>query len=146
LLDYGTRQYLPGPLREHVVHRDPICRRPGCTRRAQEMDHALPYPEGASDTANCGGLCSRCHQVKTAGHATIEDSAADGSGTWVTRWRQRIRIPAPSVLEPPPPRTPSVARPASPGVAPARPDAAGPSDPGPGEVTRDGDPPERPPF
>ncbi|MBI1377392.1 MAG: DUF222 domain-containing protein, partial [Frankiales bacterium] len=101
LLDYGTRQYLPAALREHVLHRDPICRRPGCTRRAQEMDHALPFPEGASDTANCGGLCSRCHQVKTAGHATIEDSAADGSGTWVTRWRQRIRIPAQPVLAPP---------------------------------------------
>ncbi|MBI1378961.1 MAG: DUF222 domain-containing protein, partial [Frankiales bacterium] len=105
LLDYGTRQYLPAALREHVLHRDPICRRPGCTRRAQEMDHALPFPQGASDTTNCGGLCSRCHQVKTAGHATIEDSAPDGSGTWVTRWRQRIRIPAQPVLEPPPRRT-----------------------------------------
>ncbi|MBI1378809.1 MAG: DUF222 domain-containing protein, partial [Frankiales bacterium] len=145
LLDYGTRQYLPAALREHVLHRDPVCRRPGCTRRAQEMDHALPFPAGSSDTANCGGLCSRCHQVKTAGHATIEDSAPDGSGTWVTRWRQRIRIPAQSVLEPR--RTASPARP------PAPPDAAAPrpilrarADDDRDSSADDADPPERPPF
>ncbi|MBI1376542.1 MAG: DUF222 domain-containing protein, partial [Frankiales bacterium] len=150
LLDYGTRQYLPGPLREHVLHRDPICRRPGCTRRAQEMDHALPFPRGASDTANCGGLCSRCHQVKTAGHATIEDSAADGSGTWVTRWRQRIRIPAQAVLEPPRPARPA-APPAAGGVEPPRPGMGaqageGPVPPEDGSPVGPADPPERPPF
>ncbi|MBI1378912.1 MAG: DUF222 domain-containing protein, partial [Frankiales bacterium] len=144
LLDYGTRQYLPAALREHVLHRDPVCRRPGCTRRAQEMDHALPFPEGSSDTANCGGLCSRCHQVKTAGHATIEDSAPDGSGTWVTRWRQRIRIPAQPVLEPPP-------RPAAPPAGPPPPSCAAPAHPGAEEATGEhpaagtGGPPERPP-
>ncbi|MBI1379281.1 MAG: DUF222 domain-containing protein, partial [Frankiales bacterium] len=136
LLDYGTRQYLPAALREHVLHRDPMCRRPGCTRRAQEMDHALPFPEGASDTTNCGGLCSRCHQVKTAGHATIEDSAADGSGTWVTRWRQRIRIPAQPVLEPPP--RPEPPRPAAPTAPPAPPGAV--------QARPDTDDPERPPY
>ncbi|MBI1379179.1 MAG: hypothetical protein GC157_17125 [Frankiales bacterium] len=145
LLDYGTRQYLPAALREHVLHRDPICRRPGCTRRAQEMDHALPFPAGSSDTANCGGLCSRCHQVKTAGHATIEDSAPDGSGTWVTRWRQRIRIPAQPILQPRrPDPPPTVDAPAPPGVVEARSDtdepAARTSD------DRSADPPERPPF
>ncbi|MBI1379308.1 MAG: hypothetical protein GC157_17790, partial [Frankiales bacterium] len=144
LLDYGTRQYLPAALREHVLHRDPTCRRPGCTRTAQEMDHALPYPAGPSDTANCGGLCSRCHQVKTAGHATIEDSAVDGSGTWVTRWRQRIRIPAQPVLEPPERPAPTGSPAAPPGVAPARPGTHE-------QPQQDVDPPgagdpERPPF
>ncbi|MBI1378074.1 MAG: hypothetical protein GC157_11425, partial [Frankiales bacterium] len=162
LLDYGTRQYLPAALREHVLHRDPVCRRPGCTRRAQEMDHALPFPEGASDTANCGGLCSRCHQVKTAGHATIEGSAADGSGTWVTRWRQRIRIPAQPVLEPPPRSgrpglAPPTGTPQPPGAAPARPGVDDPTDrPADADADADADaaneehrladPPERPPF
>lgn len=95
LLDYGTEQYLPARLRDHVLARD-LCRVPGCTARAQsrlEMDHALPFPEGASSAVNCGGLCRRHHQLKTERYADVVDSRADGSATWVTAWGQSVRIP-----------------------------------------------------
>ena len=113
LLDYGTKTYLPAPLRRFVLARDGGCRNPSCTTRAasrMQMDHADEFPTGASDTANCGALCTTCHQLKTAGHTDIENSQPDGSCTWVTAWGQRIHVPPRSVLppepDPPPPANP----------------------------------------
>jgi hypothetical protein len=100
LLDYGRAAYCPEPLRRYVLARDDTCRRPGCTRRAEQMDHAIPFPDGATDAGNCHGLCVRCHQLKTAGHADITDTAADGSLTWLTAYGQRIHVPPRPVLEP----------------------------------------------
>jgi hypothetical protein len=108
LLDVGTKTYLPGPLRQYVLARDGGCRAPGCTTRAAsrlQMDHAVPFPEGPSSAANCGGMCTPCHQVKTAGYATITGSAADGSCTWTTSFGQRVFVPPrPFLDDPPPPR------------------------------------------
>jgi hypothetical protein len=104
LLDYGDQTYLPAPLRTYVLARDGGCRAPGCTSRDPrrlQMDHAIPFPDGPSDTANTGGACLADHQNKTAGHARIENSAADGSCTWVTAWGQRIHIPARPFLHDP---------------------------------------------
>ena len=81
LLDYGTSQYLPDKLRDHVLARD-HCRVPGCTTKAAsrlEMDHARPYPNGQTSTVNCGGLCRAHHQLKTDGYLDITDSNADAS-------------------------------------------------------------------
>ena len=108
LLDYGTKTYLPEPLRRFVLARDGGCRNPGCTTRAasrMQMDHAEEFPTGASDTANCGALCTTCHQLKTAGYADITNSLADGSCDWTTAWGQTIHVPPRSVLptEPDPP-------------------------------------------
>ena len=67
LLDYGRRAYLPPalvtvhPRPRRPVHR-PLLQRPAT--RCQ-MDHRIPYPEGPSDTANCGDLCDRHHPLKT---------------------------------------------------------------------------------
>ena len=103
LLDYGTEQYLPAKLRDLVLARD-LCRAPGCTRRAAsrlEMDHAVPFPDGDTSAANCGGLCVHHHQLKTARLADLEDSASDGSAVWVTGFGQRIRIePRPFLHDP----------------------------------------------
>ena len=96
LLDYGREQYLPAPLRDHVLHRDGGCRIPGCgTRRISglEMDHALRFPDGPSDPANTGGISTRCHQLKTAGYLDLVDGKPDGSVTLVTLLGQRIHIP-----------------------------------------------------
>ena len=96
LLDKGRTRYLPDGLRDYVLTRDGGCRSPGCTTRDPrrlQLDHATPYPHGPSDTANTGALCTTCHQLKTARHATIENSAPDGSATWTTRWGQHIHIP-----------------------------------------------------
>ena len=101
LLDYGTTTYLPAPLRSYTLARDGHCRAPGCTTRTPsrlQMDHATPYPTGPSTAANCGTLCTTCHQLKTAGHTHITDSTADGSATWHTRWGQTITIPPRPVL------------------------------------------------
>ena len=113
LLDKGRTHYLPQSLRDFVLTRDHVCRAPGCTRRDPrrlQLDHAVPYPDGPSDPANTGALCTTCHQLKTAHHATITDSAADGSASWTTRWGQTIRIPPRRYLlgtDPePPPRPP----------------------------------------
>jgi hypothetical protein len=81
------------------------------------MDHAEEFPTGASDTANCGALCTTCHQLKTAGHTDITNSNADGSCDWTTAWGQTIHVPPRSVLpiEPdPPPVEPATPTPEDP--------------------------------
>ncbi|MFN8157077.1 MAG: DUF222 domain-containing protein [Candidatus Nanopelagicales bacterium] len=95
LLDFGTEQYLPDPLRRLMIARD-LCRAPGCNRPVWadfDLDHSLPFPQGKSSAANCGGLCRHHHQLKTQRYADLLDSAADGSGTWITGLGQQIRIP-----------------------------------------------------
>jgi hypothetical protein len=109
LIDEGTATYLPARLRRFVLARDGACRAPGCTNRAAsrlQMDHALEFPEGASSAANCGALCTTCHQLKTAHLVDIEDSRADGSCTWRTSWGQRIELAPRPVLADQPPRPP----------------------------------------
>jgi hypothetical protein len=138
LLDYGREQYLPDKLRDYILQRD-RCRAPGCTTRAVsrlQMDHAIPFPDGDTSAANCGGLCTKHHQLKTARLADLTESAADGSATWLTQWGQRIEIPprpflhdpadhtgsprphvmppAPSPLDHAPPNLPFTPRPGSP--------------------------------
>ena len=109
LLDYGRTTHLPEKLRRFVLARDGACRTPHCTNRAEsrmQMDHALEFPTGPSDTHNCGSLCTTCHQLKTANFADITDSRSDGSCTWITAWGQTIHVPPRSVLpvdpDPPP--------------------------------------------
>jgi hypothetical protein len=73
-----------------------------------QMDHAIEFPDGASDSDNCGGHCPICHELKTHGFADITDSRADGSCTWTTLWGQTIQVPPRPVLpldpDPPPRR------------------------------------------
>ena len=91
LLDYGTKTNLPERLLRFVFARDGGCRNPHCTTTAasrMQMDHAVEFPEGPSDTANCGALCTTCHQLKTAGLADITNSTSDGSCDWTTAWGQ----------------------------------------------------------
>src|SRR4029079_4680858 len=109
LLDYGRTTYLPDRLRRYVLARDGECRSPGCGTRATtrlQLDHATPFPDGPSDTANTGALCTTCHQLKTAGHTDITDSHPDESCTCTTAWGQSIHVPPRSVLpvdpDPPP--------------------------------------------
>ncbi len=112
LLDYGAATYLPSRLRRFVLARDDVCRGPGCTHRGPrlQMDHAAPFPEGASSAENCGALSTPCHALKTAGYADILDSRADGSATWVTAWGQHVPLPPRPVLpghpDPDPPPQP----------------------------------------
>ncbi len=111
LLDYGRMTYLPRRLRRFVLARDAGCRTPMCSTSAWknlQMEHAIEFPDGPSDSANCGGHCPICHQLKTHGFADITDSRADGSCTWTTLWGQTIHVPPRRVLpldpDPPPRR------------------------------------------
>jgi hypothetical protein len=103
LLDYGREQYLPDRLRDYVLARD-HCRAPGCTTRAAarlQMDHAIPFPDGATSAANVGGLCVKHHQLKTERLAHLLDTDADGSATWLTAWGTRVEIPSRPFLHDP---------------------------------------------
>jgi hypothetical protein len=156
LLDYGREQYLPGRLRDFVLARD-LCRVPGCTARGTsrlQMDHALPFPDGSTSTANCGGLCTKHHQQKTARLADLHDSDEDGSGTWITAWGQRITIPPRPFLHDPadqqPPTGPPPAHDHPPDAPPGRPgESPAPKRPRtspPGFDARELDQPDDPPF
>ena len=104
LLDYGTTQYLPAPLRRFVLARDGGCRAPTCSvasPRRLQMDHAVPYPQGPSSAANTGGACTTDHQLKTAGHLALTRSRPDGSCTWTTAWGQTRQVPARPYLHDP---------------------------------------------
>ncbi len=92
LLDYGRRVYLPPALVTFIHARDGQCTAPYCQRRSSrcQMDHRIPYPEGPSDTANCGDLCDRHHPLKTDGYLSITDGHSDGSMTWDTTWGQQV--------------------------------------------------------
>jgi hypothetical protein len=50
-----------------VRARHPECRMPGCRRPAEacDIDHAKPWPEGATTVDNLGPLCRRHHVMKT---------------------------------------------------------------------------------
>ena len=116
LLDYGTEQYLPEPLRRFVKARDGVCGNPVCPRTGRlQMDHAIPFPEGSTSAGNCKAWCSTCHQLKTERRLRVTDTQPDGSATLITEWGQTFRIPPRPFLhdpadEPPddgPPEQPS---------------------------------------
>lgn len=67
LLDVGTLSYRPPPaLARHVRLRDGTCRFPGCSVPAREcdLDHLIPFPEGATSADNLHALCRRHHGLK----------------------------------------------------------------------------------
>ena len=108
LLDYGHRVYLPAPLVTFIHARDGLCTAPYCQRPASKCqnDHRVPFPQGPSDTANCGLLCDRHHPLKTDRYVNITDGHADGSMTWNTAWGQHVHTQARPYLDRPnPPRT-----------------------------------------
>jgi hypothetical protein len=55
------------PLARLVRAREPHCRMPGCSMPAErcDLDHAVPWPRGATTEANLGPLCRRHHVMKT---------------------------------------------------------------------------------
>jgi hypothetical protein len=95
LLHYGTRVYLPDPLKEFVAARDGTCRAPGCGQPAarSQLDHVVPFPHGPSDPGNSHALCKRDHDAKTDGDLQVLDHRPDGSATWRTRHGQTGTTP-----------------------------------------------------
>lgn len=88
VIETGTKRYrLTESERAFILMRDRTCRHPGCNQPARrcEVDHAVAYDDGGATRAdNLGALCTRHHLEKTHAGWTIEDSAADGSCTFVS--------------------------------------------------------------
>jgi hypothetical protein len=71
----GSRGYVPSAAVARLVRaREPHCRFPGCRQPAHrcDLDHTIPYPRGATTSANLGPLCRRHHNLKTSGAFDLE--------------------------------------------------------------------------
>lgn len=92
LLETSSPRYtIPDAQREFVTARDGTCRMWGCTRPVHttrlgwkaDIDHATPWPEGATSPANLSALCRHHHRVKHSPrwrHVLHED----GTTEWLT--------------------------------------------------------------
>jgi hypothetical protein len=64
----GAAGYTPPAAVARLVRaREPYCRFPGCRQPAPrcDLDHAIPWPRGATVPENLGPLCRRHHGLKT---------------------------------------------------------------------------------
>ncbi|WP_308283245.1 HNH endonuclease signature motif containing protein [Pseudonocardia nigra] len=86
LLDYGRITYRPpAALADFVRARDVTCRHPICRRRAldAELDHIVPFPEGATAEKNLMDGCVHHHKLKhRPGWQVV--AHADGRIEWIT--------------------------------------------------------------
>ncbi len=110
LLGTVADAYKPTRAMRHFVQvRDGTCRMFGCNRPAEtaDLDHAVPYPGGATTPTNLGGLCRRHHRAKQRRSWQYELSP-DGVATWtspdgtVRKTYPVHRIPEPDPDPPPP--------------------------------------------
>ncbi len=65
----GSSGYVPSAALARLVRaRERHCRFPGCRQPATrcDLDHAIPWPEGATTASNLGPLCRRHHNFKTS--------------------------------------------------------------------------------
>ncbi len=66
-------QGTPTKLRARVLARDHYCCQlglPGCTHKAEEVDHIIPVFEHGTDTPdNLQAVCRNCHKQKTQAEA-----------------------------------------------------------------------------
>ncbi len=80
----SSATYVPSEAVARVVRaREAYCRMPGCRSAAArcDLDHAVPWPTGATSVANLGPLCRRHHVLKThAGWALDATGPPDGAG------------------------------------------------------------------
>jgi hypothetical protein len=83
-----TDGYRPGAALDRWVRaRDRRCRFPGCRRRVPrggELDHARPYPLGATDAGNLVGYCTGHHRGKHQAPGWVHELSADGTLTVTT--------------------------------------------------------------
>ena len=87
----GMRRYVPSASLARLVRaREPHCRFPGCRQPAMrcDLDHAVPWPTGATTAENLGPLCRRHHNLKTHAPWALEPSAHPDSRS-STGWRWR---------------------------------------------------------
>jgi hypothetical protein len=90
LTDVSERQYRPSSALARAVRaRDLTCRFPGCRRSAvgvrngTDLDHTVPWPEGATSASNLTVLCRHHHRLKHSTKWQVR-TEAEGRMTWVT--------------------------------------------------------------
>lgn len=86
LLDVGTTSYrAPTGLARHVKTRDGTCRFPGCRQPASrcDLDHVVPFPEGATKVTNLQSLCRHHHRLKTEAEWSVTEGD-DGTVMWTS--------------------------------------------------------------
>lgn len=93
----------PKDLRTLVVNRDGTCRMWGCDRPALtcDLDHARPWPAGATTPSNLAALCRRHHRLKQQRRWQYRLDP-DGTVSWTSpSGRRRITLPEHLSLGPP---------------------------------------------
>ena len=102
LIDYGRETYEPPQdLQDFLIARDRTCRFPGCRQPAHlsDLDHAIPWNEGGTTSANnLGSLCRRHHNLKTH-HGWQLINQPDGACTWISPAGHKYFVPARPVLD-----------------------------------------------
>jgi hypothetical protein len=82
--DGAESRYTPSRALKHLVRaRTSTCDAPGCGAQAVycDLDHTVPWPQGATCQCNLGPRCRTHHRAKQAPDWTVEQSAPG-----VTRW------------------------------------------------------------
>ncbi len=87
----NPRYVIPESMREFIASRDGTCRMWGCNRRVRpdkldhpnDIDHASPWPQGASSPTNLSGLCRHHHRVKHSPRWT-HLLHEDGTTEWIS--------------------------------------------------------------
>ncbi len=95
-LELSTDRY--GPTRamvEHVRAVDGVCRAPGCQVPADrcDLDHLVPWPQGATDVTNAQSLSRLCHNPKTAGLWSAARAPDDGIRWTTMTGREYVTYP-----------------------------------------------------
>lgn len=102
LLDYGRESYEPPQdLQDFLIARDRTCRFPGCRQPAHlsDLDHAIPWDEGGTTSAeNLGALCRRHHNLKTH-HNWQLINLPDGACKWISPTGHTYFVPARPIMD-----------------------------------------------
>jgi hypothetical protein len=86
VVDAGQRRYRPTrALADLVRGRDVTCRFPGCRQPAHrcDIDHTVPYPDGATSRDNLATICRHHHRLKHRTGWTVEQHPG-GDLTWTS--------------------------------------------------------------
>jgi len=83
---HAEDRYVPSRKLRHLLRaRNQTCTAPACNAQAvfSDLDHTVPYPDGATDQCNLNPKCRRHHRTKQAPGWTTAQPAPD-TVTWTT--------------------------------------------------------------
>jgi hypothetical protein len=83
---HAEDRYVPSRKLKHLLHaRSQTCTAPACNAHAQycDIDHTVPYPDGATCECNTNPKCRRHHRTKQAPGWKVAQPTPD-TATWTT--------------------------------------------------------------